>query len=50
LIAVSGTLAMIFGRHPEQDVVGAECSVSQPLYPEAHERKPDGGRAGVVDQ
>lgn len=33
LIAVSGTLAMIFGRHAEQDVVGAECSVSQPLYP-----------------
>ncbi|MNP87196.1 hypothetical protein D3C76_1879240 [compost metagenome] len=35
LIAVSGTLAMIFGRHPSQDVVGAECSVSQSLYPAA---------------
>ena len=33
LIAVSGTLAMIFGRHASQDVVGAECSVTQPLYP-----------------
>jgi len=50
LIAVSGTLAMIFGRHPSQDVVGAECSVSQPLYPEADEIKPDGGRTGVADQ
>ncbi|WP_370628260.1 DMT family transporter [Pseudomonas umsongensis] len=50
LIAVSGTLAMIFGRHPSQEVVGAECSVSQPLYPEAAEGKPDGGRASVVDQ
>lgn len=33
LIAVSGTLAMIFGRHASQDVVGVECSVSQSLYP-----------------
>lgn len=41
LIAVSGTLAMIFGRHAEQDVVGAECSVSQPLYP------PQGDGGGV---
>jgi hypothetical protein len=41
---------MIFGRHPSQEVVGAECSVSQPLYPEAAEGKPDGGRASVVDQ
>jgi hypothetical protein len=50
LIAVSGTLAMIFGRHPEQDVVGAECSVSQPLYPEGDESKPDRGHAGAADQ
>ena len=42
LIAVSGTLAMIFGRHAEQDVVGAECSVSQPLYP------PQGDEGGVA--
>ncbi|MGO4005121.1 MULTISPECIES: DMT family transporter [Pseudomonas] len=44
LIAVSGTLAMIFGRHAEQDVVGAECSVSQPLYP------PQGGDGGVESE
>jgi hypothetical protein len=41
---------MIFGRHPEQDVVGAECSVSQPLYPEGDESKPDRGHAGAADQ
>ncbi|SEN62450.1 EamA domain-containing membrane protein RarD [Pseudomonas sp. ok272] len=35
LIAVSGTLAMIFGRHAAQDVVGVECSVSQSIYPAA---------------
>jgi drug/metabolite transporter (DMT)-like permease len=42
LIAVSGTLAMIFGRHSSQDVVGAECSVSQPLYPAAADVEPVG--------
>ncbi|MNG39082.1 hypothetical protein D3C84_1270050 [compost metagenome] len=49
LIAVSGTLAMIFGRHPSQDVVGAECSVSQPLYPEAAETQAADGTAGTVE-
>jgi drug/metabolite transporter (DMT)-like permease len=43
LIAVSGTLAMIFGRHSSQDVVGAECSVTQPLYPAAADMQSVGG-------
>ncbi|KPU60902.1 eamA-like transporter family protein [Pseudomonas fluorescens] len=43
LIAVSGTLAMIFGRHSSQDVVGAECSVTQPLYPATADMEPVGG-------
>ncbi|MET0947459.1 MAG: DMT family transporter [Pseudomonas sp.] len=43
LIAVSGTLAMIFGRHPSQDVVGAECSVTQPLYPATTDVQAVGG-------
>ncbi|MGF6092931.1 DMT family transporter [Pseudomonas sp. 18173] len=43
LIAVSGTLAMIFGRHSSQDVVGAECSVTQPLYPATADMQPVGG-------
>lgn len=49
LIAVSGTLAMIFGRHPSQDVVGAECSVAQPLYPATTDVQAVGGaeRVGV---
>jgi drug/metabolite transporter (DMT)-like permease len=47
LIAVSGTLAMIFGRHPSQDVVGAECSVSQPLYPAAADVQAVGGAEGL---
>jgi len=47
LIAVSGTLAMIFGRHPSQDVVGAECSVTQPLYPAAADMQPVGGTEGL---
>ncbi|MEX3772831.1 DMT family transporter [Pseudomonas sp. MYb118] len=47
LIAVSGTLAMIFGRHPSQDVVGAECSVTQPLYPAATDVQAVGGAEGV---
>ncbi|MDB5996580.1 MAG: hypothetical protein JWP42_3716 [Pseudomonas sp.] len=49
LIAISGTLAMIFGRHSSQDVVGAECSVSQPLYPAATDVEAVGGaeRHGV---
>ena len=46
LIAVSGTLAMIFGRHASQDVVGAECSVTQPLYPAAADVEPVGGTEG----
>ncbi|MHC8362009.1 DMT family transporter [Pseudomonas sp. LS2P72] len=46
LIAVSGTLAMIFGRHPSQDVVGSECSVSQPLYPAAADMEAVGGAEG----
>lgn len=46
LIAVSGTLAMIFGRHPSQDVVGSECSVSQPLYPAAADVEAVGGAEG----
>jgi drug/metabolite transporter (DMT)-like permease len=47
LIAVSGTLAMIFGRHPSQDVVGSECSVSQPLYPAAADVEAVGGAEGL---
>ena len=49
LIAVSGTLAMIFGRHSSQDVVGAECSVTQPLYPATADMQPVSGaeRLGV---
>jgi drug/metabolite transporter (DMT)-like permease len=47
LIAVSGTLAMIFGRHASQDVVGAECSVSQPLYPATADVQPVGGAEGL---
>jgi drug/metabolite transporter (DMT)-like permease len=46
LIAVSGTLAMIFGRHASQDVVGAECSVSQPLYPATADVQAVGGAEG----
>ncbi|MGB5829064.1 MAG: EamA/RhaT family transporter, partial [Pseudomonas mandelii] len=41
-----GTLAMIFGRHPSQDVVGAECSVTQPLYPAATDVEAVGGAEG----
>ena len=47
LIAVSGTLAMIFGRHPSPDVVGAECSVSQSLYPATADMEPVGGAEGL---
>jgi drug/metabolite transporter (DMT)-like permease len=47
LIAVSGTLAMIFGRHPSRDVVGAECSVSQPLYPATADVEPVGRGEGL---
>jgi len=47
LIAVSGTLAMIFGRHAAQDVVGAECSVTQPLYPASADVEAVGGAEGV---
>ena len=50
LIALSGTLAMLSARHPEsQDVVGAECAVTQPLYPTAADVQAVGGaeRAGV---
>jgi drug/metabolite transporter (DMT)-like permease len=47
LIAVSGTLAMIFGRHASQDVVGAECSVTQPLYPATADVQPVGGAEGL---
>jgi len=47
LIAVSGTLAMIFGRHPSQDVVGAECSVTQPLYPATTDVQAVGRAEGV---
>ena len=44
LIAVSGTLAMLSARHSEsQDVVGAECSVTQPLYPATTDVQPVGG-------
>ncbi|MET0848333.1 MAG: DMT family transporter [Pseudomonas sp.] len=46
LIAVIGTLAMIFGRHVSQDVVGAECSVSQPLYPAPADVEAVGGAEG----
>jgi RarD protein len=46
LIAVSGTLAMIFGRHASHDVVGAECSVSQPLYPASADMEGVGGGEG----
>jgi len=46
LIAVSGTLAMIFGRHPSHDVVGAECSVTQPLYPATTDMEAVGGAEG----
>lgn len=48
LIAVSGTLAMLSARHPvSQDVVGAECSVTQPLYPAAADVQPVGGAEGA---
>ncbi|MGE8189609.1 DMT family transporter [Pseudomonas sp. NPDC086278] len=47
LIAISGTLAMIFGRHASQDVVGAECSVTQPLYPATADVEPVGGAEGL---
>jgi drug/metabolite transporter (DMT)-like permease len=47
LIAVSGTLAMIFGRHSSQDVVGAECSVTQPLYPATTDVESVGGAEGL---
>ncbi|VVP86557.1 hypothetical protein PS918_02834 [Pseudomonas fluorescens] len=47
LIAVSGTLAMIFGRHASQDVVGAECSVSQSLYPATADVEAVGGAEGL---
>lgn len=47
LIAVSGTLAMIFGRHASQDVVGAECSVSQSLYPATADVQAVGGAEGL---
>jgi len=47
LIALSGTLAMVFGRHASQDVVGAECSVTQPLYPAAADMQPVGGTEGL---
>ncbi|WP_460156412.1 DMT family transporter [Pseudomonas sp. S2_H10] len=47
LIAVSGTLAMIFGRHASQDVVGAECSVTQPLYPATADMQSVGGAEGL---
>lgn len=46
LIAVSGTLAMIFGRHAAQDVVGVECSVSQPIYPASADEQAEGLRDG----
>jgi len=47
LIALSGTLAMVFGRHASQDVVGAECSVTQPLYPAAADMQAVGGTEGL---
>ncbi|MPQ68045.1 MULTISPECIES: DMT family transporter [unclassified Pseudomonas] len=47
LIALSGTLAMVFGRHASRDVVGAECSVTQPLYPAAADMQPVGGAEGL---
>jgi drug/metabolite transporter (DMT)-like permease len=46
LIAVSGTLALIFGRHSSQEVVGAECSVSQALYPATADVEPVGRAEG----
>jgi len=50
LIAVSGTLAMIFGRHGSQEVVGAECSVSQPLYPPATQEQAERDRPSIEQQ
>ncbi len=47
LIALSGTLAMVFGRHASQDVVGAECSVTQPLYPATTDMQAVGGAEGL---
>ncbi|WLH21177.1 DMT family transporter [Pseudomonas simiae] len=48
LIAISGTLAMLSARHPvSQDVVGAECAVTQPLYPAATDVQPVGGAEGA---
>ena len=50
LIAVSGTLAMLSARHPESlDVVGAECTVTQALYPASADVQAVGGAesAGV---
>ncbi len=44
LIAVSGTLAMLSARHPESlDVVGAECTVTQALYPASADVQAVGG-------
>ncbi|MCX7079502.1 MAG: DMT family transporter [Pseudomonas sp.] len=45
LIAVSGTLAMVSARHHSQDVVGAECSVTQALYPAAADAEGAGVQA-----
>jgi drug/metabolite transporter (DMT)-like permease len=50
LIAVSGTLAMIFGRHGSQEVVGAECSVSQPLYPPVTQEQAECDRQSIEQQ
>lgn len=50
LIAVSGTLAMIFGRHGPQEVVGAECSVSQPLYPPVTQEQAECDRQSIEQQ
>ena len=50
LIAISGTLAMIFGRHGSQEVVGAECSVSQPLYPPATPEQDERDRQSIEQQ
>ncbi|WEX12745.1 DMT family transporter [Pseudomonas sp. G11] len=48
LIAVSGTLAMLSARRPvSQGVVGAECAVTQPLYPAAADVQPVGGAEGA---
>ncbi|WP_248798262.1 DMT family transporter [Pseudomonas sp. MWU13-2105] len=47
LIALSGTLAMVFGRHASQDIVGAECSVTQALYPAAADVQSVGGTEGL---